>query len=420
MGRWLVGLALVLGACGEDYSFDQGYSVCALDDQDCVRVTAATLARHRGVVNSEVPPVRFITSTELFEQDQARDGELSEEQRLGQQRVLDALALLALLPEDYTAEEATRDLYATIPAFYDSGEKAIYIVSDAFVGDETQAYETLVHELVHAQQDQELDLRSYRRTHSRSTDRDLAVLAIVEGEARLYDTLANIELRDLGPDQVDWVGFFDGWQRDRLDRAAETDVPDLMIPRLFPYAWGTELMYDAWRAGDRLSIDRVFASPPESVRQVMMHPQQAPPVGSDWNEDGALAQTLVPELPDFELLGWSHDGVWSVQAMLARNSTRAVPVWSPLMSHVTADALSLHYNQDSDSTAAVWRIRMDSIERAQELAAFLEGGDLAVIVLERDVIVSANVEITANTGWQSRDALIAPTEMMAAPHHCLR
>ena len=332
-------------------------------------------------------------------------GQLSPEQIERINQAYRAGAQLAHYPPNYTFSNATGDFAATISAYYDSGAKEIVIVTDSRPTDRTQAYLTLVHELVHAQQDADFDLSRYLATYGTTFDRALGVRAVVEGEATLYEFLAQLELEELSVDDIDWELFWGRWKTDTLQRWDETDTPAIFASRLFPYAFGGQLVFDEWRDFGRGGVEAALSPPPESTRQIMAWPQRDAP-RPPWNQDGILFANAIPELPAaYTLLDWSSEGVWLVRATIHRLSSLDTEMRSAIDA-VNADSLSLFYNAEADDAVAVWRLRFDTARAAAFVRARLDGvANLSAFVDNETelVIVGGGPDdlVTDQTEWIS-------------------
>ncbi len=102
----------------------------------------------------------------------------------------EALAALELVPPEYDFLEGSyRLIQGRIAGFYEPEDKTMYLVDDL---DDSEAEETLAHELDHALQDQSYPLAPMMKYAPGQADRLSAAHALVEGDAMsaMYDVVA--------------------------------------------------------------------------------------------------------------------------------------------------------------------------------------------------------------------------------------
>ena len=409
---FLSAILSVIG-CGSEPCEDSGLDrVCDTQQASCIEQVARAVACLREAPDVEPPPVKRITAAELGASDDRTDDDIE-----AVNRVYGALSLFRLVPRGYTFERASRDFYATIPAFYDSGSDEIVIVSDAESPNAERAYLVLVHEMVHYQQDLEFNLGAYYGRYADGTDRSLGVQAAIEGEAITYELIANTAVNGYTVDIVDWRSLWSEFQDRMLREASSTPLPSVMASRLFPYAFGGQLIFDQWRAGNRVGIEEAMFPPPASTRQVLAWPRTDPPV-PPWNHDAMMADHFAPVLPEnYAFLGANPQGVWLVRAMLERFG-RVDGALSQAIQAVNADVLSLFHDETTDTPAAVWRLRFDDANSASTfVASFDDQRDVYTLVTDNgDVVVVAGADalVTLDSEWRSREAIRAEQDMMAS------
>src|SRR5262245_52338041 len=89
---------------------------------------------------------------------------------------------LGLIPADFDLKKTLLDLYAEqVVGYYDPTTKTLYVITGA---DPEQLRPVLVHELVHALQDQHVNLDSLI-AHERGNDHQTAAQAAIEGHATM-------------------------------------------------------------------------------------------------------------------------------------------------------------------------------------------------------------------------------------------
>ena len=400
--------AVAVIGCADSESTNCRHSVCDIQDASCVEFVAEVIACQREVPVVQ-PEVRFVTSDELLAEREPPTPEQLEFERdywAGE-------ALVGLMPENYDPADAGSDSLDGFLAFYSWDTKEITILSDANIDDEEQAYRVLVHEMLHAQQDAEYDLEALWSEFATSFPRSLGVRAALEGEAVLYTNLADLEMLDLSPDEVDWGGYFYDWQNDMLTLARNSETPSLDVTGLFPYAFGGELVYRAWDARGWTGTRSFVLTPPDSAREVMGRLRGG---ASSPNLDAELAPHAVPVLPGHTYLGGGGQDAWLLNTMLQRRAG-SVDLWNTGATRIDADHLSVWRDEQTGDRVAIWRLVGDTdvvrslltgvssswIEDpalATDLHVRAEGDDWVLIATEADNAVQVAEAIT---GWQSQE-----------------
>jgi hypothetical protein len=387
------------------------HAVCPITEPSCVERVAEVVGCKLGLEILH-PEVRFLTATQVLAEMQDTEAPPTAEEARAYADGLRAEALVGLMPEGYAAEDADADWVNNVAAYYSPDTKGIVVVKDHMSDDPQDEYALLVHEMVHAYQDAAWGLQVLQDEHAPTYDRWLGVRALIEGDAVLYQSLAYVELAGYEPQEIDWGGYFGEWQDDSLKRAAETDTPSLDVQFLFPYAFGGDLLMEAWFDGGEERIEELSQRPPDSARQVLGGFAAWP--GLLTNEDAAFDPQAVAVMPaNYELLSGAHEGVWLLNATMQR--TAAGGLQAPELSSVSADYVAAWRWNDSE-VVAMWRIRSG---RRHDLIAALtrpgalwaEPGDVPlthlVTTIDADVLLIAVSGGDARTvladiaGWQS-------------------
>lgn len=233
------------------------------------------------------------------------------------------LITLGLLPKGASVRALTLDFQSGQVAGYYSPEKnELFVVNrTGSIGPADES--TYAHEFTHQLQDQHVDLEALGIDVKDQSDRSLARLALVEGDATSVQTTwmtANLDSKELG--QV-LAAALDPAALAALQRAPRY----LRETSLFPYQDGLGFVTRLLANGGYAAVDAAFADPPDSTEQVL-HPdkylvREAPivvtlpkvlfdAVGPGWNE--AVQDTLGELL----LRIWLNEGgVSSAQARTA-------------------------------------------------------------------------------------------------------
>ncbi len=193
----------------------------------------------------------------------------------------EVLRALRLVGEDAGGESVVSsllDLYQSqVLAYYDPPSKTFYTVRQL-----PEAMKSLpmsgmldsgvaVHELTHALQDQHFAIGARDEALRDDTDANLAYHAVVEGEASLVMLAYMVEQ---GGGSIDEVVKSDLFTSTLSAAAQQTpmDGPRYFVELLkFPYLDGLHFVIEAYQRGGWKALDRVYANPPRSTREIL-HP----------------------------------------------------------------------------------------------------------------------------------------------------
>lgn len=169
-------------------------------------------------------------------------------------------------------------------AFYDPHSHTYYSIRQlpklpdaAKLADPKLLEETvMVHELVHALQDQHFALSAKEKALMRDTDANIAYHAVLEGEAVLVMVAHMLAKNGIDLDEV----VKDDATLGMISSAVQAEqMMDPGTPRYFaemlkfPYLEGLKFVVAAYRRGGWKELDRVHANPPRSTREVL-HPEE--------------------------------------------------------------------------------------------------------------------------------------------------
>jgi hypothetical protein len=231
---------------------------------DKVRETIPQIEKSTGL-KFKTPP-----KLEVRTKDQVREFLLSkfDEQQPAQELAAEELVYktLGLIPQSLDLRKFLLDLYMEqIVGFYDPAKKVLYVVEGA---PREIARITVAHELVHALQDQYLNLDSLQRATG-DADRTLAAQAVVEGQAT-YEQMISM----VGGEGNIAARLPGGWDQVRqMIREARNEMPifataPILIQEalIFPYLSGAEFVR---RFKERRPGESPLAHLPVSTEQVL-------------------------------------------------------------------------------------------------------------------------------------------------------
>jgi hypothetical protein len=202
-------------------------------------------------------------------------------------------AHLGLLPAGASIEQLSLDLSAgQAIGFYDTDTKKLYLLSQSGGVGPMQRL-TYSHEYTHAMQDQQFDLTKLGIEDTGQSDRSLARLALVEGDASLAmeqwmlahmstaDVLTLLASGDLAAQQA------------QLDAAPAILSQTLAV---FPYIDGLAFVRGQYAQGGWSTVDQMYASLPNSTSQIL-HPAL-------YTQGFQPAMLVLSPVPDEAGPGW--------------------------------------------------------------------------------------------------------------------
>lgn len=302
-------------------------------------------------------------------------------------RISDAYRRLGLLPDTLELRGFLRELYLEqVAGYYDPAADTLFVMEGSS-GDELRT--VLVHEMVHALQDQRVDLDSISDALERENDRSTAFQAAVEGHATYVMTewrLGRITGRDVDltamPDLMDQIRASAGSGAGVMPVFAS--APRIIRETLtFPYLEGMGFVQQIWRA--RSARPPPFDSLlPHSTEQVIHPAKLAGPEGDvptvveagalpdGWSERYAdrlgeleLRIYLAEHLPDDErprrlAAGWDGDLVVLARREDGREVLGWLSVWDDAAEADSAaaglgEAGGSRYPEGSDRAVRVHR-----------------------------------------------------------------
>lgn len=273
-------------------------------------------------------------------------------------RILRALQLVDIQPNEILPRLLS--LYESqVLAFYDPHVHTYYSIRQLpklppeaakLVDPKTLEETVMVHELMHALQDQHFGLAAKEKALMRDTDANLAYHAVLEGEAVLVMVAHMLQKSGIGIDDV----VKDEAMLGMISSAAQAEqMIDPSTPRYFadmlkfPYLDGLKFVVAAYRRGGWAELDKVHANPPRTTREVL-HPEeyfnrtfQARPFDAT-RPAGAIAAEHLGEFHWRHLVGKDASIGWVNDRAVVFNDRR-VQVETEWESEQRADAFARAY-----------------------------------------------------------------------------
>src|SRR5712692_848633 len=134
----------------------------------------------------------------------------------------------------------------------------------------------VMHELMHALQDQRFSATARDRALQHDTDGELAYHSLLEGEATLVMLDYLLEKSGQSFDEAVKNDFLINalGAASTSDKAIDSAAPAYFVEVLkFPYLEGLKLVADAYRRGGWKEIDRLHSNPPRTTRE-LLHPAE--------------------------------------------------------------------------------------------------------------------------------------------------
>lgn len=194
--------------------------------------------------------------------------------------VVRTYARLGLVPETIDLEPLLRSLLLEqVVGYYDPARDTLYVVDRV---DESQIEPVLLHEIVHALQDQYVDLDSLMKANQEANDRGTAAQAAMEGHATFAMLEWQLAAMMGGSADLTALPGLDGLLGDDPLAAAGIEMPVLedapAVIReslLFPYLGGLVFVQKHW-TGPWGRVPPLGADMPVSTEQVI-HPERFEP-----------------------------------------------------------------------------------------------------------------------------------------------
>jgi hypothetical protein len=218
----------------------------------------------------------------------------------------------------------------------------------------------LLHELVHAMQDQLFDLGTFIPDDA-SSDETLAARAVVEGSAFLYQTIIEGLYAGIEPDRLPWTDLFEPYVRALEELAADEDDPLQSASSVFPYFHGAHYLAQRWARGGAEAASEPFSNRPLASQNVLV-----------LQADGALVPPgpteTSPDAPDAHAFQDADRlGAWVAYLFGARNGIEREAARGYAES-VANDRAFVYYDAEADTVAFSWRLELTSADLASAFA----------------------------------------------------
>lgn len=276
-----VALGLALTACGssdDELGAPPRYRIpgceaydtapCNVLDKNCQTRLMNIAACLRGEAAAPLPSVSIMTEDEYA--DDLRMQLAAADPVPDSQEFETVFTWLNLVvPGAFEPENAIAEHVADVAGFYRPEDKTIVIIDHGQNTNVETASDTLVHEFVHALQDREVDLTAFADAYPSYYDTDLAVNAIVEGEARFHETRYRAPMLGLDPRRVDWPATFEKGVVESEAWTLKQQSPLVAAREAFPYAWGARYLSFDWDTTGHDGVLALLQAPPTATHALI-------------------------------------------------------------------------------------------------------------------------------------------------------
>jgi hypothetical protein len=184
------------------------------------------------------------------------------------------LIKLGLVPKGFALREyIVKLLREQVAGFYDPKTREFYLAAWLPLGDQKKV---MAHELVHALQDQHFNLRRFEKWPKGDSDAELAVHALIEGDATMLMIQYEVNQQSIKLDITRLPSLTDTMLAENSDDDSEYPVlaaaPRVLRETLqFPYIYGAGFAQAVWRDRTVDGLNRTYTDLPVSSEQIM-HP----------------------------------------------------------------------------------------------------------------------------------------------------
>lgn len=410
LGCEVICIAMLATGCGGDAAPPPPSAVteglpCDVHMRACQQAIYDAVSTIRDGRTRAAPPVQFIS------RDTLRDRLAGDPSMTGVPSSLSVgLQLIDLLDPSTRLDQAVAGEGGdTILAFYAPSEGAIYVVEDA-LGDVENTLFTVAHEMTHAVQDIDVDLRSFEAAESDSTDHVQTVHNLVEGEATHVAYVVTTQALYGNPRAVDWKGLYGAWADDTLDYIAAAASPYAAVS-LLPYPVGARYLSDIWREDGFDAVRALYGGFPRATVRWL----DGDPTTTDDAEPMDCAPPPAPA--GFETVADDVFGSYLAFATAVAEGMPSSEAWS--LAHAwRGDRLVIFDDTGSGTTAIAWRVRWASATDGAAFAALLDGappfGARQVRTEGAEVLVSASDDPLLLDTWPPADCVAPVTPFAAA------
>jgi hypothetical protein len=281
-------------------------------------------------------------------------------------------------------------------AFYESEKKTITIIShpdQTSATAEEEAMITLAHELVHAIQDRELDLR---KDDFHTSDEYFAYDTIIEGDARFYEYMFAKEIPGFFNAPLDQVLALPQQELDNIYTAFAGKSTPMFLAQLLVYPLGANYQAQEYRSGGNAAVRHGYSKEPHHMVGFLGTPDGSfPTVAAD---QGCLG-LYVPSLPlQGKTVGADEFGALMFYAFLRGWGVDHTTAYAAAQAW-TGDFILVQATADFSTTAVSWRLQFSTTPPSSLVQALSASGQLTVTAGSRSLQITAT-DASAALTWK--------------------
>ncbi len=390
-----LGLVLGLGACTANPKLEP----CNIAQRACQEDVFYGVVRLRGDGYDPfggIPPIHTITLDQYRQELVAADAAQKKAAKAQGEPSVNpwtvALQELGLVTTATSASQASiDDRVRNVAAFYSSVTGQVTVLDRGQDSNEASDTTLLAHELVHAFQGRE---RAGERV-SASSDGFFANQAFIEGEATLYEHLAQAEIEGIEAHAVNWDRYYGNWENGLQDSMASADSPYYSVS-WFEYPLGADYLTRAWLTGGNAAVRRLGTDFPGRGVDLMAafgHGRAG--------TSPALSCRSEPPADGYKAAGFDRFGAMQLYAFLVGTELGEHDAFARAL-RWRDDLIWVYFDDSSQQTTVAWKIRMASSSDAEVVAsaaARKPETDLSVDQQGRDVLITAGDDADAVAQW---------------------
>jgi hypothetical protein len=339
---------------------------CDARESDCQRRLFEIAACLRGDEPGETPLIRVISRDEYAERLRA---DYAARPPSDTRSMEHTLALFGLSDEgSYDVEAQIARARDFLWGVYTHDTSEILLIDREVSFDDPEVNAVLVHEFVHALQDRAVGLDAFYDAYALTWDAQLAVGAMIEGDADLIRYRYATSVLGLDPAQVDLGRAFESRIELRWDELKKSQAALASSRMLFAYLYGARYLNHVFQTGGARAVADVWSSPPTTTYAFLA------------SQDGVVE-------PDFEPVGFEAPeppegvtqtsqlplGAWGLFVLLTKNGQSFEA--SGAGARAWRGDTYFSYEQGR-AAAGIWRIELADADTAERLASQLTSSKL--------------------------------------------
>jgi hypothetical protein len=265
------------------------------------------------------------------------------------------LVQFGYIADDYNLMQGLLSAYSEqIGAYYDVDEKALFNIQGVHLGPGLQNA-LLAHELTHALQDQNFDIDKFINSKSKNDDRDLAINALIEGDATFMTQLYYLN-------SVNLSIFWDLLSSLFIDQKEFNKAPLVLRENMmFPYMHGLNFVAFIYNKQGWRGVNQCFRKVPKSTEEIL-HPSKYL-LGNDPPQKLDLP-SLEDIFPQYSLLVENILGEFNIHLLFKIFFGRQVQ--KKFSEGWGGDVYQLWEEKETRSLVLIWLSAWDSAQDAQE------------------------------------------------------